>query len=418
MNEPTFIVGSLFRIQEAYLTMTYQEWLAYLSQHHNQQIELGLVRIRKVAERLGVSLFNCPVVIVTGTNGKGTCVFALEAIYKQAGYKTALFHSPFLYHPREQIRYDQQNITEAQLCLAFAAIDHACADIHLTEFEWWTLAALWFFQQHHPDIVLLEVGMGGREDAVNVVDADAAIITNVELEHQAWLGDTRDQIAYQKAGIMRPNKVLILGNTDIPILVRDLAKKQHVTVYQYGQDFLQPAIKTRYADNSIACALKAIDLFKTILPVTQHAIDNALHNLTIPGRFEYTAHPIPQLWDVGHNPDAISMLRKHIRQTYPKQRYYAVFCAFADKAVQQMVEIMSDTVEHWWIAPIQHPRTMSLPLLQTHTQSIKQQATYCSSIIDAYQQALITATTENALLLIFGSFALLQEVRSFNVLRE
>jgi dihydrofolate synthase/folylpolyglutamate synthase len=216
---------------------TVSQWLSCIESLHATEIDLGLDRVKAVARRLNILAPACPVIIVGGTNGKGSTVAGLESIYRAAGYKTGAFTSPFLFVYNEQMRLDGEMVSDEQLCVAFAKVDEARGEISLTPFEFTTLAALYLFRQSALDIWILEVGLGGRLDAVNILDADVAIVTSISIDHVNWLGNTREEIAYEKAGIFREEKPAICGDFHPPVTLLAAAEKLKVPLYQQGRDF-------------------------------------------------------------------------------------------------------------------------------------------------------------------------------------
>ncbi|MFI4955433.1 MAG: bifunctional folylpolyglutamate synthase/dihydrofolate synthase, partial [Gammaproteobacteria bacterium] len=223
---------------------TLPEWLSYLETLHPQAIDLGLERVKKVADKLNIQHPATKVVTVTGTNGKGSCVAALAAIYQQAGYRVGAYSSPHLWHFTERILINGIPVAEKDLCAQFIKIEQARENISLTYFEFTTLAALLIFQQQNLDLVILEVGMGGRLDAVNIIDPDIAVITTVDLDHQAWLGETCEKIGYEKAGIMRTGIPVVCGR-EMPNSVYQTAQTQDVRMYVLGKNFDVKIVNTQ-----------------------------------------------------------------------------------------------------------------------------------------------------------------------------
>ena len=216
---------------------TLDQWLDWQAGLHPSEIDLGLERVTAVWRKLVPSGLSCPVVTVAGTNGKGSCVAMLDAIYRQAGYRVGTYTSPHLVRYNERIRIGGVEVDDQALCRAFDAVDRARAGVSLTYFEFGTLAALYLFASHTLDLVILEVGLGGRLDAVNIIDADLALITTIDLDHQDWLGETREQIGLEKAGIMRPSRPVVLADPDMPGSLFKEAERIGAEVLWAGRDY-------------------------------------------------------------------------------------------------------------------------------------------------------------------------------------
>src|SRR5437868_5228326 len=213
---------------------TAYEWLTFISGLHSQEIDLGLMRVKTVAERLKVLNPDCVVITVAGTNGKGSTVAGLESIYQAANYKTGAFTSPFLFRYNEQIRINGDMVSDSNLCKAFSQVEAARGDISLTPFEFGTLAALVLFAESKLDVWILEVGLGGRLDAVNIIDADVSVVTSIAIDHIDYLGETREKIGVEKAGIFREKKPAVCGDAEPPATLEEVAKKIHAPFYQRG----------------------------------------------------------------------------------------------------------------------------------------------------------------------------------------
>ncbi len=216
---------------------TLSEWLNYIGSVHKTEIDLGLDRIREVARKLDCLTPSCPVVMVGGTNGKGSVVAGLQAIYLAAGYRTGAFTSPYLFQHNEEVSVNGEFASDDDFCDAFQKIEDARGTISLSPFEYHTLAALLIFKTANPDVLILEVGLGGRLDAVNIVDADVSVVTSIGIDHVAWLGDTRELIAIEKAGIFRKGKPAICGDANPPHTLNEQAEKIGAYFYQQGRDF-------------------------------------------------------------------------------------------------------------------------------------------------------------------------------------
>lgn len=403
--------------------LTVDQWLKHISQIHEKTMDLGLARIKAVAETLGLLPINVPVITVTGTNGKGSTVAALEQIYLAAGYSVGVFTSPHLWRINEEIRRNGVDVDDSALIAAFDEIEQARAEISLTVFEFATLAALILFRAAQLDVVILEVGLGGKTDAVNIVDADMAIITSIGIEHQAWLGDTRAEIAIEKAGIFRKNRPAICGDSSPPLELIEYSRQLPCPFYQINHEFnyqtrgavwdWQGAF-TKLSDlpipsielSNAASALMAVDLIQSRLPVTAQAVKTGLAHVALPGRYQIIEKPVLQIFDVCHNPHAALKLADKLRENQAQFRHtHAVFSMLKDKDIAETAACLNEIVTGWHIAPLATERGAALAQLQTAlTQAgVTRQAYYYSTINDAHAQALNAAGARDRVV-IFGSF--------------
>lgn len=368
-------------------------------------INLSLLNIRAIAKKLALLQPDYPVIIIGGTNGKGSTVHALRHIYQLNHYRVGTFTSPYMHTPTELIRLNNIPISEEILLSLLKKIDQARGDTPLTEYEFLFLATLLFFKQAQPDIIILEVCMGGRDDVVNIIDPDCAIITNVALDHCQWLGNTRDEIGAIKAGIFRENIPIILGEENPPQCVLDAAYQQTTKVYQLGSAFDKPNINTPLYSENIAVALQATKVMSHRLPLNIAAIDTLNSLTTLPGRCQQLDTPCPQIRDATHNPASAERLAEFLSQYNDKQPIHAVFSMYQDKAIKDTVRPLLDKITCWHIAPLQHPRGATLTTLQAALPT-QQTKTY-QTITKAYQAAI---TLQPRLLVVFGSFQVLAEI--------
>jgi dihydrofolate synthase/folylpolyglutamate synthase len=410
---------------------TFPEWLGWIERAHPKDIELGLERVKTVAETLGLLAPPCPIIIVGGTNGKGSTVIGLESIYRAAHYRTCAFISPYLHHYCEQIRIDGGPVSETALCHAFGHIEAARGQTLLTAFEWGTLAALLVFKQHLPDVLLLEVGLGGRLDAVNILDADVAVITSIGIDHVDWLGETREKIGREKAGIFRPHRPAVCGDASPPKSILETAACLGAPLYVQKQDFVYQEITNHhwswkgplahYADlprnglltQNMATALMAITLLQSRLPVSSAAIKKGLVAAELSGRIQWVKGPVTLVLDVAHNPAAIALLLEKLREAPCSGRTYAVFSMLADKDIGSSVRAISEYIDGWYTAPLQTKRAATMSSLQAALQEASvQTAAFFPTIGQAYEAARKAVQT-NDRIVIFGSFhtvAAVQEV--------
>ncbi len=366
---------------------TLAEWLAWQESLHPETIDLGLERVSIVADRLGLLSPSYKIVTVAGTNGKGSSVAMLEAIALQAGWQVGAYTSPHLLRYNERIRLQGQEVSDAQLCAAFEAIDQARAEISLTYFEFGTLAALVIFAQANPDLVILEVGLGGRLDAVNTLDADVMLLTTVDLDHQAWLGETREEIGHEKAGIFRPGRPAIIGESNPPRSVLNYAEEIGAKLFWFQRDFgfeyaedsefsqtsesqwdwwsqnrqnsqnrelknlPQPALAGEIQIQNAAAVLMVLQQLETVgLIADRDAIAQGLQNIQLAGRFQMIAEQPQVIVDVAHNPQAARHLAETLQAQPITGKTIAMVAMLNDKEAAETVRIMDREVDQWIVA--------------------------------------------------------------------
>lgn len=359
---------------------TLAAWLAYLETLHPQSIALGLDRVRAVHERLD-AVIACPVVTVTGTNGKGSTCAMLEAILRSAGYRTGLYTSPHLLRYNERVRILGHAIGDAELLAAFDAVEDARTAarlaIPLTYFEFGTLAALWLFARTSLDALVLEVGLGGRLDAVNLIDADVAVLTSVALDHMEYLGATRDAIGREKAGIFRSARPAVCAEPHLPASVAEHARAIGARVVQIGRDYgfadertqwrywgpggerfglPFPALRGAYQLANAATVLVILDLLREALPVSGGAIRDGLLTVELPARFQVLPGRPTTVLDVAHNPHAARTLANALGAMGYYPETFAVWGMLGDKDLSGVAEAMQSHVDHWNIARVPGPR--------------------------------------------------------------
>ena len=401
------------------------DWLARLEQRHPSLIDLGLDRVRQVKDVLGL-VPGFPVIVVGGTNGKGSTCAYLEAILRAAGYVTGLYTSPHLLRYNERVRIDGVESTDAQLVKAFEQIDVARGETSLTYFEFGTLGAMLQFIEAGVDVAILEVGLGGRLDAVNVFDADVAIVTSVDIDHTDYLGDTREQIGFEKAGIFRSGRPAFCSDPNPPgrllehagvigaalhCLNRDFFAVPDVTHWTYQgiqanwSKLPQPRMAGAYQIRNAAGALAALDALQTRLPVSEAAIHQGLQIAQVPGRFQRVARAPEVILDVAHNADAARALAATLREQPVAGRTLGVVGMLADKDAVAVFEALIDEIDAWWVCTPDSPRALEAVDLAMF---LRQQAgetpvEVCPEVKTALNRARSEALEDDRIL-VFGSF--------------
>lgn len=402
---------------------TLSDWLAYIESCHPSSIDLGLKRISHVAERLAVLNFNCPVVMVAGTNGKGSNVALTAAILSAAGYRVGTYTSPHLIRYQERIQIAGQCISDQDLCRVFLDIEKNRGDISLTYFEFGTLAALCYFKQAALDAIILEIGLGGRLDAVNCVDADLAIISMIDLDHMDWLGDTREKIGFEKAGIMRPNRPCVCGDFEPPQSILNTAQSLASPLYRQGIEFdyklqgqswswisQQLTLRDLPLPNidlqNAATVLQAVELLGEYFIITPLAIQEGLKRVFIPGRFQIIEKNARQIIiDVAHNPAGGECLSKRLANTPCLGNTYAVAGMLATKDISNTLRPLRHHVDHWYVCDLAEQSGAKATQLKQALLDLEVSQTILefSSPDGAFQQAY-RQLQKNDRLLVFGSF--------------
>lgn len=399
------------------------DWLDYLESRQAVEIQLGLDRVRGVAAQLGLLSFNVPVITVAGTNGKGSTVAALTGIYLAAGYSVGTYTSPHLLRFNERICINQVSISDNDLCRAFSVIHELPDSRALTYFEMSTLAALLYFKWTQPEVIVLEVGMGGRLDATNIIDADASILTTIDFDHQAFLGNTRDEIGYEKAGIMRPDKPMIYADLDAPSSVRAYAKKAGATAYYLGESytfdlsndvFVLSLAKDRswclpiplINVKAMVSAIVLTRLLDPLLPVTEKAWVEAILCVRVPARLQRVVDEegVHHVFDVAHNPQAVRLLVDYLETHRGHGKIYAVFSGLKDKDLCGLIKPMSDLVHAWYPALLSGSRAADALCLQTAFSDAIHCSPYCyEDPVQAYDAAKCVAGIGDCIV-VYGSF--------------
>lgn len=392
---------------------------------------MGLDRINEVKNRLGLSP-DFPAITVGGTNGKGSTCAMLEHIYHQAGYRVACYTSPHFLRYNERVRVGCREISDADLLKAFAAVEEARQDTPLTYFEFGTLAAVWYFMQSKVDIAILEVGLGGRLDAVNAFEPACAIVTAVDLDHMDFLGDTRESIGFEKAGIFRKHVPAICGDSHPPQSLVEHAKTIGAQLRQIGSGFKVektqqgwsyqageielgnlpiPALTGGFQLENAACVVDAIQMMQSRLHVSRENIIQGLESVRLPGRFQKFGTTPQVILDVAHNPHAAHALAQNLSQLAQSNRTLAVFGMLADKDIAGVIQEVGAKVDAWYLADIPVARGATAQQL---ARFIHQYDKACdvrkfADVTTAYRQACLDAG-RNDRIIVFGSFYTVADV--------
>lgn len=416
-------------------------WLQHLENGvAGGEIEMGLARVGAVRDRMGLKLV-CPLILVGGTNGKGSVCAYLTQIYHEAGYRVGTLTSPHLLRFNERIAINGEAVADDLIVSAFEHIETARAEIPLTYFEFNTLAAVDVFILQQVNVMILEVGLGGRLDAVNIFDADVAVITSVDLDHEAFLGDTVEKVAFEKAGIMRAGKPVICAQIPVPHSLSSYAAEVGADLLLLGRDFdchkmeMQqwsyrfhpqesslytgeharhalpiPVLRGNFQLSNAACALTVLECLSERLPLDIGAIKRGLLRVRHPGRFQVLPGRPVTVLDVGHNPHAARALRSSLIALPYAEKRMAVFSMLADKDIDAVLEIIKDQFDCWLIAPLALPRGMTEQALQQ--KFIQHNITAVTAYPDVKQayQAALSEAGENDRIVVFGSFHTVAEI--------
>jgi len=418
---------------------TLDAWLTYIEQVHHRPIDLGLGRVQAVAQRLDLALPGIKIV-VGGTNGKGSTCAMLDAILRAAGYRVGRYSSPHLVAFNERVQIDGVVASDSELMTQFAAVERARASTTLTYFEFTTLAALARFAQADLDVAILEVGLGGRLDAVNIVDADCSIVTTVDLDHTELLGPTREQIAREKAHIFRPDRPAICVDPDPPDSLVEYARGIGGQLWRMGHEFsvegppdLQvsrqwnylgrqidrmalpwPALRGPHQLRNAAGALAALEALARPLPLDQQAVRQGLANVHLPGRFQVVPGRPVLVLDVAHNPHAArafaQALKTHRLVAGLRGATHAVFGMLRDKDVVGVVQTLVEQVDHWHLVPTGGERGLAVADLEARgfADSGAVPRTRHESVVQALSDAMAHASSDDRIV-VFGSFVVVAD---------
>ena len=400
---------------------------------------MGLDRVRAVAERLALKP-GFPVITVGGTNGKGSTCAMLEAILDRAGYRVGCYTSPHLLTYNERVRVSRRQASDLELCEAFAAVEAARGEITLTYFEFGTLAAVWHFVRIGVDVGVLEVGLGGRLDAVNVFDADVAAITSVGIDHIEYLGPTRESIGHEKAGIYRAGRPAIVGDRDPPATVGEHIARIGARPLRNGVEFRavpedtqwryegpgglraglpHPALRGEYQLDNAAVVITALDCLREVLPVGAGAIREGLLTVELAGRFQVLPGRPVTVLDVAHNPHAAERFAQALGRMEHTGRTLAVFAMLKDKDLEGVVGAVKSAVDRWYLAPLPGPRGADTPTLQRALEAAHayDETLHFDSVETALAEARSAAKADDRIL-VFGSFLTVAQALASETLRN
>ncbi|BCX89955.1 dihydrofolate synthase/folylpolyglutamate synthase [Methylomarinovum tepidoasis] len=412
---------------------TLADWLTWQQSLHPRPIDLGLARVRRVFERLRPGYRPPLTITVGGTNGKGSCIALLDAVLRAQGLRVGAYTSPHLLRYNERIRIDGREAGDEDICEAFARIEAVRDGVSLSFFEFATLAALDLFARAGVDVQLLEVGLGGRLDAVNLIDADAVLVTSIDIDHKEWLGEDRDSIGREKAGILRAGRPAVVGDRDPPRSLVLRARELGARLHCLGQDFDHrrradgwcwqgwdgeldglpwPSLPGRQQLDNAAAVIAVLRCLASRLTVSTAALRRGLATVRLPGRYQLLPGTPERLLDVAHNPQAAALLAEHLRRNWPGRRVLALFTAMADKDIEGMLTRMGGVVDVWALAPlVGNPRAASSErLLTAFERAGLPRPLHGFPTVAAALGALERMAAPEDLIVVFGSFFLVAEL--------
>ena len=407
------------------LPLTLADWLGHIERVHPQAIEMGLDRVVAVKQALGLAP-SYPVITVGGTNGKGSACAMLEAMLDHAGYRVGCYTSPHLLRYNERVRVSRREASDAALVSALDAVEAARGEIPLTYFEFSTLAAAWVFAQARVEVAVLEVGLGGRLDAVNAFDADCALIMSVDLDHLDYLGATRESIGLEKAGIFRKGRPAVCADACPPSTLTEHAANIGAGLLLAGRDFghetraqqwrywgprgerhglPHPALRGNHQIANAAACIAALDTLRERLPVSANDIRAGLVDAENPARFQVLPGRPAVILDVAHNPAAASALAQNLARMPSAGRTLAVFAMLKDKDISGVIDAVKNRIDAWFVAGTEGPRAADASAVRAELAraGVLDTVSTCANVVDAYAQACDQAA-ENDRILVFGSF--------------
>lgn len=418
------------------------EWLSYLEVLHHQEIDLGLSRIGRVAKRLKIDFSFAKVITVAGTNGKGTSCAFLENALLDENKSVAVYSSPHIEHFNERLRLNKSDCDDRLFIQAFETIESVRDDVSLSYYEFTTLAAFLILMDLQPDVIILEVGLGGRLDATNIIDADIAVITTIDLDHQAFLGDTREAIGYEKAGIMREKGVVVVGDTHPPASLLTYGNSLHANMsvrnrdffitdeeheleaeqalkaepeqtwqWQYQQQRLSGLNNPHIPRDNVATALMVLTQLELELSAVK--VNALIAKTRVPGRTEMFTRDADIMLDVGHNPQAARYLAQNVAAKKSKGQYgrvIAVVGMLADKDIKNTLSPLIEHIDHWYLGTLGVPRAASASQIAEVLSASDQMINCFDNVTQAFKMASHNAKATD-LILVFGSFFTVADIR-------
>jgi dihydrofolate synthase / folylpolyglutamate synthase len=397
------------------------DWLAFIERQHPKAIALGLDRVSRILEKMALPL-PCPVITVAGTNGKGSTCGMLDAILRAAGYRSGLYSSPHLVRYNERVRLDGIEASDELLCRSFAAVEAARGDVPLTYFEFGTLAALWIFNEQRIEVAVLEVGLGGRLDAVNAIGADCAVLTSVGIDHVDYLGPDREAIGREKAGVFRAGRPAVVAEPDPPesvlntkanllLIGRDFGYQAEAGQWSYWGPagrrggLAYPALRGRIQLRNASAALCALDALRERLPVAMQDVRRGLAEVELAGRFQILPGRPQVILDVAHNVQAARTLADNLAASGYSPEAIAVCGMLRDKDIAGVLREVAPHITQWHLASLPGPRGAAADELASHVTNFKLHASPAAAFSAARK-----AATENDKIVVFGSFLTVGEV--------
>ncbi|NEX20538.1 bifunctional tetrahydrofolate synthase/dihydrofolate synthase [Thiorhodococcus mannitoliphagus] len=403
-----------------------QAWLEWQLCIHPQHTALGLERVSQVWRRLRPEPLGFPVITVGGTNGKGSCVAMIEAMALAAGYRCGSYSSPHLVDYNERVKLAGKPVSDEVLCSAFERVEAAREAVALTYFEFGTVAALDIFAREQPDLVVLEVGLGGRLDAVNISDSDVSVVTSIGLDHTAWLGESLDAIAREKAGIFRPGRPAIIGQRDAPAALRQAAEDACAQPIQLGREMVVesadagwilrglggrrlalplPAMRGGFQLDNAASAITALQCLAERLPISAAALRAGLGRALLPGRFQIVPGEVTWILDVAHNAEAAGALAANLSGFRCDGSLRAVLAVLGDKLPEAIVEPLRPFVADWYLAQSDDARAMPVDELGQRLESLLGRSIAGGFLgVDSAIEHALAASRPGDCLLVVGSF--------------
>ncbi len=407
------------------------DWLSWQESLHPRKVDLGLTRVKRVFESLRPDYHQPLTITVGGTNGKGSCVALLESILRTQGYRVGAYTSPHILRYNERIRINGQPAADIDICDAFSRIDQCRLETTLSFFEFGTLTALDLFAEAKVDVQLLEVGLGGRLDAVNIIDCDVALITSIDIDHKGWLGETREAIGFEKAGIFRPGRPAVIGDFEPPQSLLNYGREIGAQLYRLGKDFTfdyiqgshkwswqgsrlelrdlpLPGLPGKQQIVNASGVLEVLAHLSQTFPVDEHSMREGLQKASLKGRYQLLPGCPEILLDVAHNPQAAGLLADHLQQNFSGRKIFVLFTVMDDKDIKGIISKMRDVIHGWVLAPLENSRTASETRLLEAFSSLDMPLPIagCSDIEDAWNRIRSQAGPDD-LIVIFGSFFLI-----------